>query len=275
MEVGIRVCSAHVRDLSPANPVGIGDDPAVRRLPEHFGEAHGRHHAALDQVTEHGARPHGRKLIHVADQNQPGAIRNRPRKGVHQRHVHHRGLIDDQKPAGKRVGLVAGEAPGCGVDLQQSVDGLRFQARGLGEPLRRPSGRGAQQALHALGAQDHQDRVHERRLADARSSRDDDHSVPQNRLQRFALAGSERLPSLALAPCDGLVEVDLRIERRRFRQQLDLCRDALFRLPQVGQEDQRLAVDFLQQQRTALEHLRQGLLDYGFRHFQQLRRREL
>ncbi len=275
MEVGTRVCSAHVRHLPSANPVRVGDDPAVRRLPEHFGEAHDRHDAALDQVLKHRARPHGRKLVHVADQNQPGAVRNSPHEGVHQRHVHHRGFVHDQKTASERVRFVPAEPPSCGVDLQQAVDRLRFQARGLGEPLRRPSGRGAQQALHALGTQDHQDRVHQRRLAHARSSRDDHDPVRQNRLQRLALAGGERLARLPLAPRDRLVEINRRIEGCHPAKALDLCRDALFRLPQVRQEDQRLAVDLLQQQRPTREHLRQRLLDCGFRHFQQLHRREL
>jgi hypothetical protein len=73
-----------------------------------------------------------------------------------------------------------------------AVDRLRFHARGLREPLRRPSGRGAEQALHSLGTQDHQDRVDERRLADARPSRDDHDPVPENRFQRLTLGGGER-----------------------------------------------------------------------------------
>jgi hypothetical protein len=61
---------------------GVGEDPAVRRLPEHFREAQGRDSAALDQVMKHGARSNGWKLVYVADQNESGAVRNRPNKGV-------------------------------------------------------------------------------------------------------------------------------------------------------------------------------------------------
>ena len=89
MEIGIRLCSAHVRHLSSADAVCVGDDLAVRRLPEHFREAHGRHDTALDQVMRNRARTNGRKLVYVADKNQPGAVGNRPQKRVHQRHVHH------------------------------------------------------------------------------------------------------------------------------------------------------------------------------------------
>src|SRR5208283_3842729 len=73
MEVGTRVGTAHVWHLPPANPVRVGDDVAVRRLPEHFGQPHNWHDPALDQVLKHRARPNGRKLIHVADQNQTRA----------------------------------------------------------------------------------------------------------------------------------------------------------------------------------------------------------
>jgi hypothetical protein len=54
-------------------------------------------------------------------------------------------------------------------DLQQinADTGLRLQACGLSEPFRRPSDWGAQQALNALGTQDHQDRIHQRLLAHA------------------------------------------------------------------------------------------------------------
>ena len=103
MEVGTRVSSAHVRHLAPANPVRTGDDVAARSLPEYFGEPHNWYDATFDQVLKHRARPNGRKLVYVADQNESGAVGNRPHKGMHQRHVYHRGLIDDQKAASKRV----------------------------------------------------------------------------------------------------------------------------------------------------------------------------
>jgi hypothetical protein len=165
MEIGTRIGSTHIGHLPSADAVRVGDDVAVRSLPEHFGETHDWHDAALDQVPKHRARSHGRKLVYVADQNQSGAVGDSPYQRVHQRHVHHRSFVHDQKTAGERVRLVSAEPSICGVNFQQAVDRLRFQASGFGQPLRRPSGRGAQQALHTLGTQDHQDRVHQRRLA--------------------------------------------------------------------------------------------------------------
>jgi hypothetical protein len=57
----------------PRNARRVGDDPAVRSLPEHFGESHDWYDTAFDQVLKHCARSHGRKLVYVADQNQTGA----------------------------------------------------------------------------------------------------------------------------------------------------------------------------------------------------------
>jgi hypothetical protein len=68
VEIGIRVGSAHVGHLPSADAVRVGDDVAVRSLPEHFGEPHDWHDPALDQVLKQRARSHGRKLVYVADQ---------------------------------------------------------------------------------------------------------------------------------------------------------------------------------------------------------------
>src|SRR5436853_655995 len=74
MEILARVSFPHVRHLTSTNAVRSGDDPAACRLPEHLGEAHNWHHTALDEVMEHRAGPNRGKLVHVADQNQPGVV---------------------------------------------------------------------------------------------------------------------------------------------------------------------------------------------------------
>jgi hypothetical protein len=58
MKIGTRVRSSHVRHLSPANSMSILDDLAARRLSEYFGEAHGGHRPALNQIVKHRARTH-------------------------------------------------------------------------------------------------------------------------------------------------------------------------------------------------------------------------
>ena len=103
MEVRTRVSSAHVWHLAPANAVRVDDNSAVRRLPEDFSETHNWYDVAFYQVMEHRSRPNGRKLVDIADKNESGAVGNRPQKGIHQRHIHHRGFIDDQKTASKWI----------------------------------------------------------------------------------------------------------------------------------------------------------------------------
>jgi hypothetical protein len=139
-------------------------------------------------------RPDGGKLIHVADHDQSGGLRKSPEQGVHEQHVHHRGLIDNEKIAVQRVILIAQELSRCRIDFQQAVNGLCFQPSGLGEPLRGPAGGSAQQTLHSLGSQDHQDRVHQGGLAYTGAARDDGDAAGQDGLQRFPLARGERLP---------------------------------------------------------------------------------
>ena len=54
------------------------------------------------------------------------------------------------------------------------MDGLGLQAGGLGEPLGRTSGRGAQQDVELFGREDLQDAVDQGRLAGARAAGDDE-----------------------------------------------------------------------------------------------------
>ena len=75
---------------------------------------------------------------------------HRPQQRVHQQDIDHGGLVHDQQIAVERVVLVRAEAARLRVDLQQPVDGLGLQAGGFGQPLGRPSGRGAQQQAEPL-----------------------------------------------------------------------------------------------------------------------------
>ena len=112
---------------------------------------------------------------------------------MHEQYVHHRGFIHDEKIALQRLIIIAQE-PSCGrIDFQQTMNGLRFEARGLCEPFRGPSGGSAQQALHSLGSQDHQDRVHQGGLANTGLAGDDGDTIGQDRLQRLRWLGASVL----------------------------------------------------------------------------------
>ena len=70
-------------------------------------------------------------------------------------------------------------------------------------------GRRAQQDIDALGGQDAQDRVDDRRLADARSAGDDGDLRGERRAYRIGLAGRQGETGLPFHPGQGLARVDV------------------------------------------------------------------
>ncbi len=55
--------------------MGIGDDLALRRLPENLGQARHRYGAGIDDVGENLPWPHRGKLIHVPDHHESRPVR--------------------------------------------------------------------------------------------------------------------------------------------------------------------------------------------------------
>ena len=104
---------------------------------------------------------------------------------------------------------VAPEPAVPGIDLQKAVDRLRLQPGGLAHPLGGAPGRRAEQNVDILGGQDTQDRVDDRRLADARPAGDDRDLRGERRAYRIGLAGRQGEPGLALHPGQGLARVDV------------------------------------------------------------------
>ena len=119
---------------------------------------------------------------------------------LHQHDVDHGGLVDDQQVAVERIVRVALEAAALGVDLQQAMDGLGLDARRLGHALGGAAGRRAKQQLHALGREDAQDRIDDRRLADARAAGDHQHLGRQRQPDRRLLAVGKLQAGLASRP---------------------------------------------------------------------------
>ena len=87
--------------------MGVDDDPAFRRLPEHLGQPRDRQRAGVDDVGEHLPGPDRGQLVDVADQQQPGRRRDRLQQREHQRRVDHAGLVEDQEIAVERIVGVA------------------------------------------------------------------------------------------------------------------------------------------------------------------------
>ena len=86
--------------------VCIDYDIALSRLTENFRQTHHRHQSRLQDIVQYIARPDGRKLILVTDQNQSGSHRNRLQQRMHQLNIHHRYLIDDNHIGLQRILLI-------------------------------------------------------------------------------------------------------------------------------------------------------------------------
>ena len=95
------------------------------------------------------------------------------------------------------------------VNLQQAVDGLGLDPGLLGHALGRASCGSRQRHPDALGDEQAQDRIEQRRLADTGSTRHHRDLGGKNQLQSLPLRGRQGLARTALDPGNGLVEVDL------------------------------------------------------------------
>ena len=190
------------------DPVGAGDDPALRGLAEDLGQPHDRHCAGRDHVGQDLPGSDGGKLIDVADDQQRGMVGDRLQQRLHQQDIDHGRLVDDQQVAFEWVVAAAFEAAALRIDLEQPVNGLGLEPGGFRHPLGGAAGRCAEQQVHALGRQDAQDGVDDGRLADARPAGDDQDLRQQGQSDGGDLAFGQRQTGLLLDPWQRLVRID-------------------------------------------------------------------
>jgi hypothetical protein len=79
------------------DPMRVGDDQALRRLAKDFRQAHDRHRAGGNHVGEHLPGTHRGKLVDITDEQQRRSFRNGAQYRPHQRHIDHRGFVDDEQ----------------------------------------------------------------------------------------------------------------------------------------------------------------------------------
>jgi hypothetical protein len=79
-------------------------------------------------VRQYLPGPDRRKLVDVSHQQQRSAVRQGTQQSPHQRHIDHRGLIDNEQVAVKRRLLIAPESPGSRVGFEETMDGYGFQS---------------------------------------------------------------------------------------------------------------------------------------------------
>ena len=221
----------------------VDDDAAFCGLAKHFGQAGDRDRAGIDDVGEDLARPDRGQLVDVADQQKGGSWRDRLHDGEHQRDIHHARLVDDEQVAFQRILRITPEAAVDGIDLEQAMDGLRLDAGLLGHALGRASGRRAEQDFDALGGEDAQNGVKQRRLADAGTAGDDGDLGAERHLKCGALRGGEHLARPLLDPGNGLVGVDRRPGRGALSQREEPVGDAPFGEIEAAQKNAGFRAD--------------------------------
>ena len=105
-----------------------------------------------DHVRQHVARADRGQLIDVAHEDAAPLVGTARSSVVHQQHVHHGSLVDDQQVAFQRLAPIALEPAVPRIELQQPVDRLGLRARRLGQALgRSPRGRGKHDATPLAG----------------------------------------------------------------------------------------------------------------------------
>ncbi len=233
--------------------MGVHDDLALARLAEDLGEADDRDGAGVDDVGQHLARAHRRQLVDVADEDDRRVRRHGAEQRVHQRHVDHRHLVDDEQVARERVRLLPLEPARLRIDFEQAVDRLRLDAGRLRQPLGRAARWRAQREPDAARRDHGQDRVQQRRLADARAARDYEHLRPDGHPQRLGLHPRQRHRQPRLDPGDRPIRVDRLPGHAARGQTPDARRDDPLGGVQAGQEHARASVHRVPDDRPGLE----------------------
>jgi len=109
------------------------------------------HGAGADDVGQNLPRTDGWQLVDITDDKKRRMIRDGLEQRLHERDIDHGGLVDDQQIALEWIFIIALEAEGLRVELQQAVDGLGLHAGGFGHALGCSSGGGAEEKPCCLG----------------------------------------------------------------------------------------------------------------------------
>ena len=190
--------------------MGVDDDSARGGLPENLGEAHDGCSARADDVRQHLRGSDGGQLVDIADDEQRRVIRRRLHQRLHQHDVDHGGLVDHEQIAIEGIVGVAREPAALGIDLQEPVDRLRLDARRFGHALGCATRRGAKQQSNVFGRKDLEDRIDDRRLADARPAGDHQRLGGQRQTDRCPLTLGELQTAALFDPWQGLLFVNPR-----------------------------------------------------------------
>jgi hypothetical protein len=182
--------------------VRVGDVAVLAGLAKDLSQAHDRHGPRGNDVRQHLPRPDRRQLIDIADQEEGSPVRQGAEQRPHQRHVDHRGLVDDQQIAIERRVPAAPEAASPRVGFKQAMDGLRLKSGAFGEALCGTAGRRTEPDLNGLREKDLEDGVDDRRFSDARPAGHHQHPGGECDADGLLLALGKRQFRPPLYPAD-------------------------------------------------------------------------
>src|SRR5215471_7585737 len=126
-----------------------------------------RYGVRCDDVHQYLSWPYRRQLIGISDEQQRGSFGQGTGEGPHQRHIDHRGLVDDEQIAVEGCLVSTAKSASPRICFEQSVDGLRFEASAFGQSPCSATCRGTERNGHVFREKYLEDRVYKRRLADA------------------------------------------------------------------------------------------------------------
>ncbi len=177
--------------LPGVDPVRVGHHAGLLGLAEDAGEPHGGHGAAGgQQIPQHLPRADAGQLVHIPDEEQVRARRDRLDQLVREQQVQHGRLVDHHQVGVQRpVLVVGGVAPG--LELEQPVHGGGLGAGQLGEPLGGAAGRRGEDHLGLLRAGQLHDRADRERLAAAGPAREDGDLLGEREPHGRLLLGGE------------------------------------------------------------------------------------
>ena len=155
---------------------------------------------------------------------------------MHQGHVHHGGLVDDQQLAVERVLGITLEAAALGIDFEQSVNGLRLKACSLRHALGGAACRRTEQKVDALCGEDTQDGIDDGGLAHTGAAGDDQKLCHERKPDRLSLARRKAEAGLLLDPGQRLVGVDPCPGQLAGGKVPKPLGDGLFRFVETGQK---------------------------------------
>ena len=156
---------------------------------------------------------------------------------LHQQDIDHRAFVHHEQVALERVVLVAAEAEGLGIDLQQPVNGLGLHAGGLRHALGGPARGRAQPECHGLGLQDPQNGLDDGGLAHTRTAGDHRRLRAQREAHGFGLTVGQGQAGAGLGPGQRLGRVDFRPGQGSAGHTAQVSSDRPFGMIEPAQKD--------------------------------------